>query len=83
MKLTTSVCSVFNKATTCKKNLEMDIDTVDKPDGVADRLDGVIGDQKVEEEEKEYEGVTLLYSVELPNLMLDYWGSQKDGLPFN
>ena len=51
----------------------MDIDTVDKPDGVADRLDGVIGDQKVEEEEeKEYEGVTLLYSVELPNLMLDY-----------
>ena len=50
----------------------MDIDTVDKPGGVADRLDGVIGDQQVEEEEKEYEGVTLLYSVELPNLMLDY-----------
>ena len=42
----------------------MDIDTVD-------RLDGVIGDQKVEEE-TEYEGVILLYSVELPNLMLDY-----------
>ena len=61
----------------------MDIDTVDKPDGVADRLEGVIGDQKVEEEEKEYEGVTLLYSVELPNLMLDYWRSQKDGLLFN
>ena len=62
-----------------QKNLEMDIDTVDRPDGVVDRLDGVvdrldgvIGDQKVEEEEKEYEGVTLLYSVELPNLMLDY-----------
>ena len=72
MKLTTSVCSVFNKATTCKKSLGMDIDTVDRPDGV-------VGYQKVEEkvkEEEEERNCIVLppprFEVELPNLMLDY-----------
>ena len=61
-----SVCSVFNKATTCKKSLGMDIDTVDRPDGV-------VGYQKEEEEERNCIGLPPpRFEVELPNLMLDY-----------